>query len=433
MVGTGIGARIGLLIKGGAALESAHATNTIVFDKTGTLTTGRAVIGDSYQCQTNSKHLAEVPEKVQNSDKKAEVLWLAACAEVNSEHPLGKAIINGAKSCWGDPIFSSDGVVVSETLTQPGNGVQCVIENPSLKWKRRTVRVGKRSFASEIVTVKEDQTVHMMADRLRKKGQIVSYISVSDGKEGIIVGLQGIVDPLQVEAEGCCKALKRMGVDVWMCTGDHETNALAVAQEVGIEPSRVCAGVTPEEKAALVDKLKETSGSRKGVAFVGDGINDAVALARADVGIAIGAGTEVAVEAADIVLVRNSLYDVVVALHLSRTVFNRIRINFVWATMYNFCALPFAAGALFPILQWKLPPAFAGLMMAMSSVSVVMSSLMLHTYKAPDIKSNGQLYSGDRCCLSRQRKQRRLPVPTIDIHDHDIADELLDIKLHQML
>eukprot|EP00957_Ditylum_brightwellii_P090053 6858257-Ditylum_brightwellii.AAC.1 len=199
-----------------------------------------------------------------------------------------------------------------------------------------------------------------------------------------------------------------------MCTGDHETTAFAVADEVGINRRNVCAGVKPEGKADLVTRLQKQyrenendpsttrSVRRKrlrlrreqkggGVAVVGDGINDAVALARSDVGIAIGAGTEVAAEAADIVLVKSSLHDVVVALHLSRVVFNRIRLNFVWAMGYNLFALPFAAGAFYPWFDWRLPPAFAGLMMAFSSVSVVSSSLLLRTYSKPEIEEDGTL------------------------------------------
>jgi Cu+-exporting ATPase len=192
-----------------------------------------------------------------------------------------------------------------------------------------------------------------------------------------------------------------MGVEVWMCTGDHELTAQAVARTIGIDEDNVCSSVKPEGKADLIKRLQRRRTRAEvdnKVAVVGDGINDAVALAQADLGIAIGAGTEVAVEAADVVLVRSSLYDVVVALHLSRVVFDRIRYNFVWAMGYNLIALPFAAGLFYPFTDWTLPPAFAGLMMAFSSVSVVVSSLLLRTYVKPEILEDGTLL--ERGCTS---------------------------------
>jgi Cu+-exporting ATPase len=239
-----------------------------------------------------------------------------------------------------------------------------------------------------------------------------------------VVGVLGIMDPIESEAPSTVAALQGMGLDVWLCTGDHELTALACARQVGIDESNVCAQVSPEGKADLVTRLQKRSlggnpaavrnhernkSRRKRVAVVGDGINDAVALARADVGIAIGAGTEVAVEAADVVLVRSSLHDVVMALHLSRVVFHRIRWNFLWALGYNLVALPFAAGLFYPLTGFRLPPAFAGLMMAFSSVSVVTSSLLLRLYTKPIIHEDGHLeetsFFSRLCCWFRQRPQ----------------------------
>jgi Cu+-exporting ATPase len=186
-----------------------------------------------------------------------------------------------------------------------------------------------------------------------------------------------------------------------MCTGDHDQTAKAVAQVVGIDAENVCSNVSPEGKADLITRLqrrKREAGQKEGkVAVVGDGINDSVALARADVGIAIGAGTEVAVEAADIVLVRSNLHDVVVVLHLSRVVFNRIKMNFAWAIGYNLFALPFAAGLFYPWTEWRVPPAFAGFMMAFSSVSVVTSSLLLRAYAKPIVRDDGSVHE-QGCC-----------------------------------
>ena len=234
----------------------------------------------------------------------------------------------------------------------------------------------------------------------------------------MVIGVLGIVDPVKDEAKSTVAALQSMGIDVWMCTGDQELTAHAVASELGIAQENVCAGVKPEGKADLVTRLQEDYGTpRRLVAMVGDGINDAVALARADVGIALGAGTEVAVEAADVVLVRSSLHDVVVALHLSKVVFRRIIMNFIWAMGYNVFALPFAAGILYPFTEYRLPPELAGLMMAFSSVSVVTSSLLLRNYSRPQILEDGSMKGGSGILswiagfLETSERKMRLPLP----------------------
>ncbi len=245
---------------------------------------------------------------------------------------------------------------------------------------------------------------------LRSQGYIGIYVSVLEDKKTLsfennqrrVIGVLGIIDSIEADARITVTALRSMGIDVWMCTGDHETTAKAVAKEVGICEANICANVTPEGKADLVRRLqrkrrikrkfcfRETISNGK-IAMVGDGINDSVALARADVGIAIGAGTEVAVEAADIVLVRSNLQDIVVALHLSRSVFSRIKLNFVWAMGYNLIAIPFAAGAFYHWTRFRIPPAFAGFMMAFSSVSVVTSSLLLKCYSKPILDDDGTI------------------------------------------
>eukprot|EP00542_Grammatophora_oceanica_P003762 CAMPEP_0194054782 /NCGR_PEP_ID=MMETSP0009_2-20130614/54532_1 /TAXON_ID=210454 /ORGANISM="Grammatophora oceanica, Strain CCMP 410" /LENGTH=753 /DNA_ID=CAMNT_0038703427 /DNA_START=7 /DNA_END=2268 /DNA_ORIENTATION=+ len=428
MVGTGVGATHGLLIKGGAVLEGAHGVDTVILDKTGTLTTGKAVVQQVHQFDNEDVCNDALPV---TRDKAA--LWLAACAEKQSEHPLAKAIVNHAQEelGGGDVTRSIDGVQVSGFELVPGAGVECRVQQ-SL-WGDVRVRVGNRAFVHESVVEGADDREFLLKElagdaviqTMRSQGQVGVYISViteqdylakyrSDGNVARrkIVGVLGIVDPLEPEGKSTVAALQKMGVDVWMCTGDDEVTALAVARQVGINKDNVCAGVKPEGKADLVTRLqkRQREGSRRRrrsvhhqngrVAMVGDGINDAVALARADVGIAIGAGTEVAVEAADIVLVRSSLHDVVVALHLSRVVFHRIRLNFVWAMAYNLFALPFAAGLLYPILNLSLPPEYASLMMAFSSVSVVTSSLLLRMYVRPTILADGTLQKKGICaCL----------------------------------
>uniref|UniRef100_A0A7S4RJM8 HMA domain-containing protein n=2 Tax=Ditylum brightwellii TaxID=49249 RepID=A0A7S4RJM8_9STRA len=435
MVGTGVGATNGLLIKGGAVLEAAHGVDVVVFDKTGTITTGRAVLGSRYELLQEDDDLAVgLPSGLRRSDV---ALWLASCAELQSEHPLGRAIVNAGRGIWGgDVSFAKDGVVVSDCVVVPGSGVECCVAKEGLGgYGSVRVRVGNRQFVNDLreetnnnntkTELSPSSSEACIGDKevlkLRERGQVGVYVSIclgnkssADERDWRVIGVLGIVDPVGLEAISTIAALHKMGVDVWMCTGDHETTAFAVADEVGINRRNVCAGVKPEGKADLVTRLQKQyrenendpsttrSVRRKrlrlrreqkggGVAVVGDGINDAVALARSDVGIAIGAGTEVAAEAADIVLVKSSLHDVVVALHLSRVVFNRIRLNFVWAMGYNLFALPFAAGAFYPWFDWRLPPAFAGLMMAFSSVSVVSSSLLLRTYSKPEIEEDGTL------------------------------------------
>jgi len=356
------------------------------------------------------------------------------------------AIVNAAKGIWGgDYICSKKGVCVNESQIIPGEGVECLVEKEG--WGSYRVRVGRKSWAAtpptvntftDEVTCTEENVGEILGDdtahELRNEGQVAVYVTIiptlqenNHSAQRTVISVFGIVDPVQPLALSTCLALRRMGIELWMCTGDHEVTAHAIARKIGIEDDHVCAAIRPEGKADLVTRLQKRKENhdavRKGpktlgrqrkrhvVAMVGDGINDAVALARADVGIAIGAGTEVAVEAADIVLVKNCLHDVVIALHLSRTVFNRIRWNFVWAMGYNVCALPFAAGILYPFIDWKLPPAFAGLMMAFSSVSVVTSSLLLRFYRKPLIHNDG--------FIEERKAWYRLFCPSLEQEEHE--------------
>lgn len=434
-MGCGVGASQGTLIKGGAVLESMHSVDTIVFDKTGTLTTGRAVLGDD----CSEELLNSLPDSdplLQNLpttiDKTNIALWLAACAEAQSEHPLAKSIINAARSKWGNDVTCSrEGVHVENFVVAPGRGVECWVSKAG--WGRWNVRVGSRQWAKAPSNENCDNLLASsystegddLAAGIRSSGQIAVYLSVNEPqsqKPRRVISVFGILDPVQKQAKSTVAALREMGVDVWLCTGDHELTARAVARSIGIDEDNVCAGVSPEGKADLVTRLQKRDRSLppKGVrrlrktrqsgkvAVVGDGINDAVALARADVGIAIGAGTEVAVEAADVVLVRSSLHDVVVAFHLSKVVFRRIILNFVWATGYNIFALPFAAGVMYPFTDFRLPPELAGLMMAFSSVSVVTSSLLLRRYLRPTIVEDGKLKGGKGCLMVVENLLSRL-------------------------
>lgn len=386
--------------------------------------------------------IRSLPPAVNRSDI---ALWFACCAELRSEHPLGHAIVNCGKEIWGYDILNpvTKGNVgkrmegddargqlsTSDFQVVPGRGVQCTVNGIGGNDNNNSciVRVGNREWAHGLDDQERGESLSSIqmkdynnnqADEdvrsLRSQGQIGVYVSVKGndtGEDYHIIGIIGILDPIKTEAKSTVAALHTMGIDVWMCTGDHELTAQAVAAKVGIDEENVCSNVKPEGKAELIRRLqKRRVARRRGrvpvrgrlvenrVAVVGDGINDAVALARSDVGIAIGAGTEVAVEAADVVLVRSRLHDVVVSLHLSRVVFDRIRLNFVWAMAYNLFALPFAAGLLYPFTDWTLPPAFAGLMMAFSSVSVVVSSLLLRAYVKPVIHEDGRL--DERGCAS---------------------------------
>ncbi|KAL7507566.1 hypothetical protein ACHAXN_008635 [Cyclotella atomus] len=427
MVGTGVGAVNGLLIKGGAVLEMACHIKIVVFDKTNTLTTGRAVVGNRKEyvekVNDNGSNVdwknfwQSVPATVTRTDLP---LWFACCAELRSEHPLGQAILNSGREIFGHDIlkpvkktnsnYTGKGGIssnkdselhVSDFQVFPGMGVQCNVNGIEAS-DTCVVRVGNRSWARGLD--EEDSSRKILepdaADddikALRMQGQVGVYVSIQPNfsNEFHVIGTIGVIDPIRAEAKPTVAALQKMGVEVWMCTGDHELTAQAVARTIGIEEDNVCSNVKPEGKADLIRRLQRRrtrAGVDNKVAVVGDGINDAVALAQADLGIAIGAGTEVAVEAADVVLVRSSLCDVAVALHLSRVVFDRIRYNFVWAMGYNLIALPFAAGLFYPFTDWTLPPAFAGLMMAFSSVSVVVSSLLLRTYVKPEISEDGTL------------------------------------------
>ena len=421
MVGTGVGAAQGLLLKGGGAvLETLHQITTVVLDKTGTLTTGKAVVGTirTYAPPSSVLELLPRPDSVK-PDQVA--LWLASCAESSSEHPLASAICNAAKAAWGGDV--SCGATVSDVSIVPGRGVECRVQYSD--HMPLDVRVGSRGWAKEAVgevSVDDelgnsssssrlsdlaDSTGDADVAELRRNGQIGVFVSVLLPESAVTTGtvrqrhvlaVLGVVDPISKEAKSTVAALQRLGLDVWMCTGDHALTAQAVASAIGIEPANVCANVTPQGKADLVSTLQESSSNgshdRTRVLFCGDGINDSIALAQADVGMAVGAGTHVAVEAADVVLIKSSLHDVVVAIHLSQVVFRRIVMNFGWALCYNVFALPFAAGLLYPFTSFRLPPEFAGLMMAFSSVSVVTSSLLLRNYRRPTILANGELQGG---------------------------------------
>ncbi|RLN11664.1 copper-transporting ATPase RAN1-like [Panicum miliaceum] len=377
MVATGIGANHGVLVKGGDALERAQNVNYVVFDKTGTLTQGKAVVTTA---------------KVFSGMDLGDFLTLVASAEASSEHPLAKAVLDYAFHFhfFGKLPSSKDGIeqrkdeVLSQWLLEaedfsavPGKGVQCSING-------KHVLVGNRTLITENGVTIPPEAESFLADleSNAKTGILVAY-------DGDFVGLMGITDPLKREAAVVVEGLKKLGVHPVMLTGDNWRTAQAVAKEVGIEDVR--AEVMPAGKADVVRSLQKDGSI---VAMVGDGINDSPALAAADVGMAIGGGTDIAIEAADYVLVRNNLEDVITAIDLSRKTFSRIRWNYFFAMAYNVVAIPVAAGALFPFTGLQMPPWLAGACMAFSSVSVVCSSLLLRRYRKPRLTTVLQITVG---------------------------------------
>ncbi len=339
-VGIGRGAELGILIKSGEALEVSDRLTTVIFDKTGTLTVGRP----------------EVVEIVTEGDAKF-LLRMAASVENKSEHPLGEAIVRKARS---------DGIDIPEArdfYAFPGMGVVGYADGIE-------VAIGNRSFISER-NVGIPESLSSKALDLEKAGRTVLFISIGGSVEGIIA----ISDAIKDSAPLAVQKLRSLGLDVVMITGDNDRSARSVAERIGID--EVYAEVLPDEKAAEVRKLQNAG---RIVAFVGDGINDAPALAQADLGIAIGSGTDVAIEAGEIVLIRDDLMDVVRGILLSRKVMSRIKQNIFWAFAYNTALIPVAAGALYPGFGITFRPELAGLAMALSSVTVVSLSLMLKRY-----------------------------------------------------
>lgn len=342
MVGTGKGAENGVLIKGGEALETTYKLKTIVFDKTGTITEGKPKVTDI----------------VTNGEAKEEILVLAASAEKGSEHPLGEAIVKDAEE-KGLSLKSID-----KFNAIPGHGIEVEIDRKDILLGNKKLMVEKNINISNLDEI---------SDRLASEGKTPMYIAI----DGNLAGIIAVADTVKGSSKNAIESLHKMGIKVAMITGDNKRTADAIAKQVGIDI--VLSEVLPEDKANEVKKL-QAGGNRVGM--VGDGINDAPALAQADIGIAIGSGTDVAIESADIVLMRSDLMDVISAIKLSKATIKNIKENLFWAFGYNVLGIPVAMGVLHIFGGPLLNPMIAAGAMSLSSVSVLLNALRLRRFKA---------------------------------------------------
>jgi len=392
MVGTGVGAKNGILIKGGRALEASRSIRHVVFDKTGTITEGKmSLVGlrwappgaDDEDPRDLTRLLLSKPTSISGLNRSA-LLSMIGAAEARSEHPLARAVAAFAKASTAQDLSAPDARVdFFESVTGLGVKAEVVLSGSTT---RHVVYIGSASYisqprAGDVVSLPGALTAFEFDETSLGHSVIfVSVGSISEKSAPTPVLALSMADTPKASSIHAVKALQKMGVTVHMMTGDGAITARAIAKRVGIPAANVSSGMSPKGKAKLVSDLVEKH--KGGVAMVGDGINDSPALVAATVGIALSTGTSVAVEAADIVLMRSDLLDVVAAIHLSRAIFSVIRRNLVWASVYNILGIPLAMGVFLP---WglHLPPMMAAAAMASSSVSVVCSSLLLKWWRRP--------------------------------------------------
>lgn len=352
MVGNGKGAKSGILFKTAASLEATGRTQIVALDKTGTITSGEPKVTDIVPDETFFEGTGN------NAGK---LLAIAASVEAKSEHPLAKAIMERAKT---DEIAVAE---VTDFSAVVGNGLTATLAG-------KMIKAGNLAFVSKFVKVSDD--MRAKAVEFSKEGKTPLFFAVDDRLCGIIA----VADTIKEDSPEAVRQLKNMGIRVVMLTGDNEQTAGAIGKQAGVD--EVIAGVLPDGKEAVIRKLKKQGR----VAMVGDGINDAPALTRADMGIAIGAGSDVAIDAADVVLMKSRLIDVPAAVRLSRATLTNIHENLFWAFFYNVIGIPLAAGLWYPLLGWKLNPMFGAAAMSLSSFCVVTNALRLNLCRVYDPK-----------------------------------------------
>ena len=352
MVGNGKGAKSGILFKTAASLEATGRTQIVALDKTGTITSGEPKVTDIVPDETFFE---------ENGNNVLKLLAIAASVEAKSEHPLAKAIMERAKK---DEIAIAE---VTDFSAVVGNGLTATLAG-------KMIKAGNLAFVSKFVKVSDD--MRAKAVEFSKEGKTPLFFAADDRLCGIIA----IADTIKEDSPEAVRQLKNMGIRVVMLTGDNEQTAGAIGKQAGVD--EVIAGVLPDGKEAVIRKLKKQGR----VAMVGDGINDAPALTRADMGIAIGAGSDVAIDAADVVLMKSRLIDVPAAVRLSRATLTNIHENLFWAFFYNVIGIPLAAGLWYPLLEWKLNPMFGAAAMSLSSFCVVTNALRLNLCRVYDPK-----------------------------------------------
>jgi len=387
MMGTGLAAKYGILIKSSKALEIAKDLDVVVFDKTGTLTKGEPTVTDIMSVTEIPNTKFQIPNKFQIKNSKLQtdsILQIAASVEKNSEHPLAEAIVKKAKE---KNLALSE---VKKFRAIPGKGItgELIIENQKLR-----ILLGNRKLMAEN-NVEISQHLDEKIQKLENEGKTVILLATKNllipDSLFIIQGVIAVADTLKEYSKEAVEILHKMGKKVAIITGDNKRVGQAIARQLGID--FVLAEVLPQDKAKVIKEIQEgrfgnwkleigNSRQRLVVAMVGDGINDAPALAQADLGIALGSGTDVAMETGDIILIKDDLRDVITAIDLSRYTLNKIKQNLFWAFFYNVIGIPIAAGILYPFSGWLLNPAIAAAAMAFSSVSVVLNALLMRRYR----------------------------------------------------
>lgn len=378
MVGTGKGAENGILIKSADALETTHSIDTVVLDKTGTVTEGKPVVTDILAFDTDEN----------------EFLKLAAGVESASEHPLAEAIVEKAKEKSFEIVSPTEFQAIS------GRGIVASVSGSKI------IAGNEQAIKEQYGNSENFAEVFKKGNELASQGKTPMYF----GKDGKLLGIIAVADTIKKDSKEAIQALKNRNIDVVLLTGDHKNTAMAIAKEAGIK--KVIAEVLPTDKEEHIRELMEAGHK---VAMVGDGINDSPALARADVGIAIGAGTDIAIESADIVLMHSSLKDVATAIDLSKAVIRNIKQNLFWAFFYNSIGIPLAAGVFYLSLGWKLSPMFGAAAMGMSSVCVVSNALRLRAFKPKKVMKNN-IENDEIELIENKRKEDKNMTTVINVN-----------------